>query len=448
MRRLESMVLALVLIAAPNVACAQMMYNLIDLSIGAPYDGGITINGINDAGHMAGYGVNATTGEIHAFIDRGGAFQDLGLLGYSASDGIAINGSDQLAVDGIGPGSTALYYASGQSHRLGSVDGGYTSAYAINSHGDIVGSAKDGDGNTVGFSWIGGVFQDLTPVGFIRALSINDADQIVGSKGYYWVYGGYGHSSLHGCLYSGGVLTDLGSLTGDPRTDTEALGINASGQIVGYSTGADGFSHAFLYESGAMHDLGTIAGENATAIAINDHGLVIGNLTNPYGANLGAFVVENGVVIDLSTRIAQGGDKWSQLVVTGLNNTGDIVGYGTVNGETHSFLAVPAQPTAVTVARGDERTALEGSWPNPFRLTTAIPFRLSSAAATANVRLEIFDATGRRIARLLDQPMSAGEHTVSWNGRTDDGATIQSGVYFVRLGTRDGSTSTRLVLER
>ena len=44
---------------------------------------------INSAGHMAGYGVLASTGEIHALIDRGGQIQDLGLLGYQASDGIA-----------------------------------------------------------------------------------------------------------------------------------------------------------------------------------------------------------------------------------------------------------------------------------------------------------------------------------------------------------------------
>jgi probable HAF family extracellular repeat protein len=439
---------AITCVAVPVVACAQTTYVLTDLSIGAPYDGGITINSINDAGHMAGYGVIASTGEIHAFIDRGGTFQDLGLLGYTASDGIAINNSDQLAVDGIGPGSTALYYFNGQSRRLGSVDGGYTSAYSINRHGDIVGSAKDGDGNTVGFSWIGGVFQDLTPVGVIRALSINDSDQIVGSTGYYWGYGGYLHSSLHGCLYSAGVFTDLGSLTGDPRTNTEALGINTAGQIVGYSTGADGMSHAFLYSAGAMQDLGTITGENATAIAINDQGLVIGNLTNPYGANLGAFVVENGTLADLATRIASGGDGWSQLIVTGLNNTGAIVGNGTLNGEIHAFLLVPSQPTAVRPTTADPKTALLRSRPNPFRSTTEVAFALSSRAAAGDVRLEVFDATGRRVANLLDQHLAAGEHTVSWNGRADGGSELQSGVYFVRLGTRDGSSSARVVLER
>jgi probable HAF family extracellular repeat protein len=438
----------IVLVAVPATVCAQSTYNLIDVSVGSPYDGGTTVNSINGSGHMAGYGVIASTGEIHAFIDRDGVFEDLGLLGYSASDGIAINDSDQLAVDGIGPGSTALFYANGQAHRLGGVDGGYTSAYSINVHGDIVGSARDGDGNLVGFSWIGGVFNDLTTVGFIRALSINDAGQIVGSKGYYWVYGGFGHSSLHGCLYSGGVLTDLGSLTGDPRTNSEALGINATGQIVGYSAGSDGLSHAFLYDAGVMQDLGTIAGENATAIAINDNGVVIGNLTNPYGANLGAFVVVSGTITDLSTLIASGGDGWSQLVVTGLNDRGSIVGYGTVNGETHGFILVPSQLTAVHPTAAESRTAIEPSRPNPFRSATEIPFSLSFEASAGHVRLEIFDVSGRRVARLLDQAMTPGEHVITWNGTADNGAKLGDGIYFARLGTRNGSTTTRLVLAR
>ena len=136
---------AIAIALLPTASNAQLAYRLVDPAVGSPYDG-MTLNGINNSGHMAGYGVVTGTGEIHAFILKGGTFQDLGLLGYQASDGISINNSDQLAVDGIGPGSTALFYAGGQARRVDSVDGGCTSALSINEHGDIVGSAKNGDG--------------------------------------------------------------------------------------------------------------------------------------------------------------------------------------------------------------------------------------------------------------------------------------------------------------
>jgi probable HAF family extracellular repeat protein len=430
----------------PAVACAQQGYSLVDPSAGSPYDG-ITLNSINNAGHMAGYGVIASTGEIHALIRRNSTFQDLGLLGYQASDGISINGSDQLAADGIGPGSTALFYSNGNARRIGSIDGGYTSAYSINAQGDIVGSGLNGDGARVGFSWVGGVFHDLSSLGIIRANAINDAGQIVGSSGYYWTYGGYVHGSLHACLYAGGVFTDLGSLTGDPRTNTEALGINGSGQIVGYSAAADGLQHAFLYSAGVMQDLGTFAGENAAAVAINSGGVIIGNLTNPYGANLGAFVYSNGMMSDLASLIVNGAD-WSQLIVTGINDDGWIVGNGTVNGTTRGFLAVPSTAAAVGSTPHLRTSAILASWPNPFASGTRIPISLSDRAGAGNARLEIFDPSGRRVATLLNERLGPGEHSVAWNGHADGGAAVRSGIYFARLTTQDGSTSRRLVLQR
>jgi probable HAF family extracellular repeat protein len=442
------MFLAVIAVALiPTVAGAQQVYNLIDLANGSPYDG-VTANSINNSGHIAGYGVISSTGEIHAFIYRDGNFQDLGLLGYQASDGISINGSDQLAVDGIGPGSTALLYSAGTTRRLGSVDGGYSSAYAINDLGDVVGSAKNGDGQTVGFWWVGGVFHDLSTVGLVKASGINDAGQIVGSSAYYWGYGGYIHGSLHGCLYAGGVFTDLGSLTGDPRTNTEALAINASGQIVGYSTASDGLQHAILINAGAMQDLGTLSGANASAIAINTAGVVIGNLTNAYGANLGAFIYANGAMTDFGTLIANGAADWSQIVLTGINDGGAIVGNGTYNGGTHGFLAEPVSTTGVGSSSAVRISTISASRPNPFASNTRIAISLSAQAATGNARLEVFDLSGRRVALLLNEKLAPGEHSLSWNGRDDAGAMIPSGIYFARLTTRDGATSRRLMLER
>jgi len=82
-------------------------------------------------------------------------------------------------------------------------------------------------------------------------------------------------------LYSNGIMTDLGTW----RERSQALGINNTGQVVGfsYTTGNNpfngaGIGHAFIYSGGVMTDLGTLGGTpTSSAYAINDAGQVVGS---------------------------------------------------------------------------------------------------------------------------------------------------------------------------
>lgn len=68
--------------------------------------------------------------------------------------------------------------------------------------------------------------------------------------------------------------------------------------------------------------------------------------------------------------------------------------------------------------------------PNPCAGAPAIDLRLGHQA---HASLEIFDASGRRIASLLDAEIGAGEHSLIWSGRNDAGAEAPAGIYFARL---------------
>ncbi|MEZ4700752.1 MAG: FG-GAP-like repeat-containing protein [Rhodothermales bacterium] len=87
--------------------------------------------------------------------------------------------------------------------------------------------------------------------------------------------------------------------------------------------------------------------------------------------------------------------------------------------------------------------ALEGNYPNPFNPTTTIRFALPEAAP---VRLEVYDAMGRRIATLLDSSLEAGRHEAMWDGRTDAGVTVASGVYLYRIDAGSFSAVKSMLL--
>lgn len=96
---------------------------------------------------------------------------------------------------------------------------------------------------------------------------------------------------------------------------------------------------------------------------------------------------------------------------------------------------VQAQTDYTDIARQDPAAApvqftLRQNYPNPFNPSTIISFELQSAA---KVRLDIFNVTGQRIAALINAKQSAGTHTVTWNGRHDNGTPAASGIYLYRL---------------
>jgi len=66
------------------------------------------------------------------------------------------------------------------------------------------------------------------------------------------------------------------------------------------------------------------------------------------------------------------------------------------------------------------------NYPNPFNPSTTIQFNVSESA---RVFVDVFNMQGQKVATLLDQRVSQGQHEISWNGADQVGNPVGSGVY-------------------
>ena len=83
--------------------------------------------------------------------------------------------------------------------------------------------------------------------------------------------------------------------------------------------------------------------------------------------------------------------------------------------------------------------------PNPFNPSTTINFAVPQAG---EVKLAIYNLRGQLVQTLYSGVISAGQHSVVWNGTDFRGAKVASGVYVYRLQADGRSQVKKLLLLR
>jgi len=142
---------------------------------------------------------------------------------------------------------------------------------------------------------------------------------------------------LHPATAQTYTITGLGTLGDGP---SQATALNNSGQVVGLFT-VDGNSHAFVHSGGVMRDLGTLGGSHSIAFDINKSGQVVGGSDSlmedgSFGPTH-AFLYSEGVMRDLGP-LDPGTLNPGLSIARSINDSGQIAGYGDVNGEWRAFL--------------------------------------------------------------------------------------------------------------
>ena len=88
---------------------------------------------------------------------------------------------------------------------------------------------------------------------------------------------------------------------------------------------------------------------------------------------------------------------------------------------------------------------LAGNAPNPFSGQTTIEFALPEQS---RVTVAVYDMMGRKVATLVDGVRSSGPHAVGWNGQSDSGQDLASGVYLLRMRAEGKTMNKRMTIIR
>jgi len=247
-------------------------------------------------------------------------------LGIDVLSVAAINSSGSI-VGSMGSPPTGFLWTEGVIRPLLPPDGGQAWANDINDSGSVVGTYTGDPDWTLPFLFSGDQFYRLEVSlgwGDAEALGINEGGVVVGSICTQWGCDYRGTSKA--VYWIGGGIGFLDSLD---HTNARAFGINdlltAVGSVGSYPT----YSAAVRWTGlGAPQSLG---GRVGYARAINNLGQVAA----------GAFLwEEGGEIIDLHGLIPPD-SGWSLLSASAINDAGQIVGDGVIDGQTRAFLLTP-----------------------------------------------------------------------------------------------------------
>jgi len=198
---------------------------------------------------------------------------------------------------------------------------------------------------------------------------------------------------------------------------------------------------AILIDSDALISYSLVAGSNGSGVGWNpgvgtDNGSNID--INPDFVNPG---LDNYRLQSSSQAIDAGNNSAPNIATTDLDDRYRFVN-GTVDMGAYEYNPATGIDGGGTPAIPTE-TALRSAYPNPFNPTLTVAFDLAQAR---EVSVSIFDVKGRRVWSTRMGLRPAGTHRVKWDGIDNRGNGVASGVYFVRVATKDWNATRKVVL--
>jgi probable HAF family extracellular repeat protein len=219
-----------------------------------------------------------------------------------------------------------------------------------------------------------------------RALGVNDSEQIVGySMTSFGVY--------HATLWQNGAVTDLGGISNTELS--EAVAVNKSGLIVGYAMNTSSIDEAVTWLNGTMTVLPDLQSNgHSLAYGVNDAGIVVGRsdiyINGVWQEH--AALWQNGKLTDLNS-LLPANSGWVLNYARAINNNGEIVGIGTLNGVSTAFALSIGDASGPSVSA---TAAIQGFATAPH----SSPWNVSDSAANIITNLDSLENLAQ-VAKLL-----------------------------------------------
>ncbi|MBN2030704.1 FG-GAP repeat protein [bacterium] len=86
---------------------------------------------------------------------------------------------------------------------------------------------------------------------------------------------------------------------------------------------------------------------------------------------------------------------------------------------------------------------VDNNYPNPFNNSTTVQL---DVPYEGTVQILVFNEKGSIVHHLLDEPLTAGHHSVKWDGIDDDGIPVASGLYLMTIMYRDSMKTLKILL--
>ncbi len=410
-----------------------------------PATGAGTLVGATGLTAAPGLAINSQ-GEIFATD----ATDNTGLYRIDATTGIAlfVANTGLLFVDAIAFGSNDLLYGINSNNDLYIIDAATGETSLIGPTGDFMqGMAFD---PTDGSLWA----------------STGAGQNAVVPDGIYTIDVNSGAASLVGVTGLGGSTPDIhfdenGNLygvKGGGQSENQLISIDKStgtGMVIGSIgfTAVSGLAYRFNSPPG---NFTLVDPPNEAVLDTLNPTLTWEKATDPDSGDTVTYDVIVSTQSDFSDTLLLevGLTDTMYTIVSGLEVSKqyywkviakDIVGATTVNEMSFTFSTsdVATEVDNQVTALIPTKFALFPNYPNPFNPETRIRYDLPKPV---HVRLEVFNILGQKIRTLIDETKPAGAFTAVWEGLTDNGEQVVSGVYIYYLKTEEFKMNRKMLL--